>query len=171
MYIHNTYTIKVQEFSVTSTRIRCKSISLPYFFHDIPLYKIETIIFHIVNHRYLFTRYRVTRLKIFLSRISIYVYYSISGYNDETRLKCLHQVKPRISGRRITKGIRSDINRNPTLIPLYNAHYLILSCPRLSATIRQIRYDSIIDRMGPYSSNRYGCGTGGTPSRFLFHGR
>lgn len=41
MYIHNTYTIKVQEFSVTSTRIRCKSISLPYFFHDIPLYKIE----------------------------------------------------------------------------------------------------------------------------------
>lgn len=133
------YTIqnkRIQEFSVTNTRIHCKWSSLPYFFHNIPLRKIETI--DNISHRqppiFIYALSRDTILKIFhLSCISIYVYYSISGYNDEARLKCLHQVKPRISGRRITKGIRSDINRNPTLIPLYNAHYLILSCPRLSA--------------------------------------
>lgn len=75
----------------------------------------------------------------------MHVYCSISGHNEEAWVECLDEVKPRVSGRRITKGIRSDINRNPTLIPLYNAHYLILSWPRLSATIRQIRYDSIVD--------------------------
>lgn len=75
----------------------------------------------------------------------MHVYCSISGHNEEAWVECLDEVKPRVSGRRITKGIRSGINRNPTLIPLYNAHYLILSWPRLSATIRQIRYDSIVD--------------------------